>query len=102
MVQSTESRALPPSTAAPPSPSAWCPLLPTAGLVRLHSAHLAVDAHAAALVDAVLVLAGIGPVHLGVVIAVVRVAVTVAGWREGPSAVGNPARTARTHPTNHG
>lgn len=48
-------------------------------------AHLAVDAHAPALVDVVAVLAGAAPVHLGVVVAVVRVAVAVAGCREGHS-----------------
>lgn len=46
---------------------------------------LAVDAHAPALVDVVAVLAGAAPVHLGVVVAVVRVAVAVAGCREGHS-----------------
>ena len=52
--------------------------------------HLAVNAHAPALVDLVLILAGVAPIHLRVVVAFVGVAIAVAGWRARGSAVGRP------------
>ena len=52
--------------------------------------HLAIDAHASALVDLVLILAGVALIHLRVIVAVVGVAIAVAGWRTRGSAVGRP------------
>lgn len=52
--------------------------------------HLAVDAHAPALVDLVLILAGVALIHLWVVVAVMGVAIAVAGWRARGSAVARP------------
>lgn len=55
---------------------------PRAGLAATLS-HLAVDAHAPSLEHVVLVLTGIASVHLRVIVAVVGMAVAVAGWRKG-------------------
>lgn len=79
-----------------PSSSTLAPPTPRVQLPPWSRAHLAGDAHAAALVGAVLVLAGIVPVHLRVVVAVVRVAVAVAGWREAqaPSCQQDPQATS--------
>lgn len=83
------------------SPGAAPPPREPAARPHTDPAHLAIDAHAPAPVDAVLVLAGVAPVHLRVVVAVVGVAMAVAGWRVGAQLSAHLRDPTRLGPLGH-